>query len=236
MCYYVSITITRKDIEDWFKAQFNYETFIPAYSACGFTYPSLPCITNDNPHEITNLQWGLIPFWVKDVQSANKIRQQALNARSETIFEKPTFRHLIMSRRCLILVDGFFEWRHYNKKTYPYYIRLKNHEPFALAGIWDTWNNADGGGIIKTCSVITTRANPLLEKIHNTQKRMPVILTRENEKVWLDNADKDTIQSLLKSYQGEMEAHTVTKDIIKLGFNTEHPEAIARQVYMDLPD
>jgi putative SOS response-associated peptidase YedK len=178
VCYYSSISVGFKIIEDRFGTRFiQTESFKPVYSACGFNFPSLPVITNeDNQHSVSH-RWGLIPFWVKDYESAIKIRQRTLNARAETIFEKPAFRQAIISKRCLVLVDGFFEWRHENKKTYPYYIRLKNQAPFAFAGIWDSWKNPETREQIY--AVITTKANPLLEKIHNTQKRMPVILARE---------------------------------------------------------
>ena len=125
------------------------------------------------------------------------IRQRTLNARAETIFEKPAFRYSIISKRCLVLADGFFEWRHENKKTFPYYIRFKNQSPFAFAGIWDSWKNPETQEEVKTYSVITTKANPLLEKIHNTQKRMPVILETESERTWLQSdLERDKIQSL----------------------------------------
>ncbi len=213
------------------------ESFHPIYSTSGFTFPQLPAITSENPEGIIYLQWGLIPVWVKDIEVANKTRGQTLNARSETIFLKPSFRHLIMSKRCLILVDGFFEWRHENKQTYPYYIHLANHVPFAMAGIWDSWKNPETGKHIKTCAIITTKANPLLEKIHNTKKRMPVILPKDREKLWLDpEIEKDVIQSMLVPYDmNEMEAHTVPNLVNQLGFNTENSDVIKEQEYPDLP-
>lgn len=133
-------------------------------------------ISNDKPDLIELYTWGLIPFWVKNLEAANKISERTLNARSETIFEKPSFRHSIMSKRCLIIADGFFEWQHENKKAYPYYIKLKGNETFGIAGIWDSWTNPESKEEMRTFSVITTAANSLLEKVHNTRKRMPVIL------------------------------------------------------------
>lgn len=239
MCYYSSISVGFKIIEDRFGAVFiQTESFKPIYSACGFSFPALPVITNEDNLHIVLLQWGLIPFWVKHYEKSLAIRQRTLNARAETIFEKPAFRNSIVSKRCLVLVDGFFEWRHENKKTYPYYIRLKNQAPFAFAGIWDSWNNPETQEKISTFSVITTKANPLLEKIHNTQKRMPVVLPREMEIVWLQNdLDRGKIQSLLQPYNSdEMEAYPVPRIVNKLGFNTENPEVKARQEYPDLPD
>ena len=225
MCYFVSIGVDFKIIETRFGARFvQSESFSPVYSASGFTFPSIPAITSENPENIITLQWGLIPFWVKDIDTANKLKQQMLNARAETIFEKPSFRHLVMSKRCLILVDGFFEWRHENKKAYPYYVHMKHHEPFALAGIsMDNSEKSTTGQNVKTCAIITTQANPLLEKIHNTKKRMPVILSQEKEKIWLQtDLEREAIQSMLVPYNvSEMEAHTVPNLINKLGFNTK---------------
>ena len=200
-------------------------------------FPSLPVISNEDPEHIVFMNWGLIPFWVKDYASAIIIRDKTLNARAETILEKTCFKNSIISKRCLVLVDGFFEWRHENRKTYPYYIRLKSHSPFALAGIWDSWINRENGEQVKTFSVITTKANPLLEKIHNTKKRMPVILPREQERIWLHNElERDKIQSLLQPYNpDEMEAYPVSKLVNKLGFNTTNPDVLKQQEYPNLP-
>jgi putative SOS response-associated peptidase YedK len=138
MCYYSSISVGFKIIETRFGVKFvQAEIFEPVYSASAFTFPLMPVVTDENPSQVVLMQWGLIPFWVKDEENAIKIKQYALNARSETIFTKPMFKHSIQSKRCLVLVDGFFEWRHISNKRYPYYIRLVDHEPFALAGIWD---------------------------------------------------------------------------------------------------
>jgi putative SOS response-associated peptidase YedK len=175
---------------------------------------------------------------VKDNNTASKIRQRTLNARAETIFTKPAFRHSIRLKRCLVIADGFFEWRHENNKKYPYYIRLTNHMPFAIAGIWDSWVNDETGENIRTFSVITTQANLLLEIIHNTRKRMPVILRREDENQWLeDGIDENRLQSMLSPYSmEEMEAYTVPKQLSKLGFNTMNPEVLNAYDYKDLPN
>jgi putative SOS response-associated peptidase YedK len=239
MCYYSSISVDFRIIETRFGAKFvQRESFVPVFSASAFTLPLMPVITNENPGEIALYQWGLIPFWVKDETTAQKIRQQTLNARAETIFTKPAFRYSISSRRCLAIVDGFFEWRHINNKSYPYCIRLKDHEPFALAGIWDKWQNPKSGSEVRTFSIITTQANSLLEQIHNTKKRMPVILTRDGEKTWLESKlDKNVIGTLLAPYDsGKMEAFPVNKSVSKLGFNTSIPMVQDSKEYPELPD
>jgi putative SOS response-associated peptidase YedK len=238
VCYFSSISVGFKIIEDRFGARFiQTESFSPVYSASAFTFPHLPVIAADDPGRIALFQWGLIPFWVKDSEAAAAIRAQTLNARAETIFEKPAFRQSIKARRCLVPADGFFEWRHENKKAYPYYIHLKNRVLFSLAGIWENWKNPSTGEQVRSFAVVTTRANPLLEKIHNTKKRMPVILPREKERQWLQgDADKETIGSLLEPYdEKEMEAYPVSNMISKLGLNTTHPEVLDRKEYVDLP-
>lgn len=143
-----------------------------------------------------------------------------------------------MAKRCLVLADGFFEWRHENKKTYPYYIRLKNRLPFALAGIWDSWFNPKTQSELKSFSIITTKANSLLEKIHNTQKRMPVILRQEDERLWVQtDLSSESVQAMLRSYSSEdMEAHPVSRIVRQAGHNTTNPEVVLRQEYPDLCD
>ena len=237
MCYYISITPSRADIEKAFSALFKQpESYHPVYSASAFSYPFLPVISNENQQAIDFYQWGLIPFWVKDIDAAKKIRQRTLNARSETIFEKPSFRHSILVKRCLVIADGFFEWRHENKNAYPYYIKLKNGKLFAIAGIWDSRVNHQTNEELKTFSVITTTANSLLEKIHNTRKRMPVILPDNRRKEWLDEKlTKEQIAAYLTSFDArDMDAYTVPNIINKHGYNTSNPEVLEEHEYPDL--
>jgi len=238
MCYYISITPKMTDVEKRFGARFRQpESYYQVYSASAFTFPKMPVINSDDPSSIEFFQWGLIPFWVKDNESAVKIRQRTLNARAETIFQKPAFRHSIRSKRCLVIADGFFEWRHENKRKYPYYIKLKHHIPFAIAGIWDTWENPETNETLKTFSVITTQANSLLEKIHNTRKRMPVILQKDNEKLWLEEKlEEPRIQSLMSPYDmTEMDAYPTIKEINKLGYNTRNVGVLKEYTYPELP-
>jgi putative SOS response-associated peptidase YedK len=124
------------------------------------------------------LRWGLIPSWAKDAAIGNRM----INARAETVAEKPSFRRALQQRRCLILADGFYEWRQEGKKKTPLFITLASREPFAFAGLWETWRPPDGEAI-HSCTIITTTPNALMESIHN---RMPVILAREAETTWLD--------------------------------------------------
>ena len=238
MCYYTSITMKPADIVFRFGVDFPAsESFQPMYSVNAFTYPEIPVISSEDRRHVRYYTWGLIPFWVKDKESANQVRQRTLNARAETIFDKPSFRHAIRNKRCLILVDGFYEWRHIGRKTYPYHINLKSNEPFTIAGIWDSWTDPASGEVIKTCSVITTSANSLLEKVHNTRKRMPVILKKEYETKWLeDGLTDDEIKSMLLPYDADaMTAYPVAKKVNKLGVNTTDKSVLKEYKYPELP-
>ncbi|MGE4157688.1 MAG: SOS response-associated peptidase [Planctomycetota bacterium] len=134
-------------------------------------------------------QWGLIPHWAKDKDIGVKM----INARAETVAERPSFRGPFSKQRCLIVADSFYEWKKNGAKKIPYRIRLKSHEPFAFAGLWDSWTGPDGK-VIKSCTIITTEPNALLAPIH---ARMPVISTAEWENAWLDPAERD-----MKKLQG----------------------------------
>jgi len=217
----------RKAVEKRFDASFVDPIFERIFHVSAFSYPKLPVISNDDPSKIQFFYWGLVPFWVKGEEAAMKIREQTLNAKAETVAVKPSFRHSIKSKRCLVLADGFFEWQHVKKQTFPYYIHLKGHQLFALAGIWGAWTNKETKETLKTFSIITTQANPLLAKIHNTKRRMPVILRPEDEKRWLSNIPLDEAMGLLAPYDEKaMEAHTVSKLITTKGTPTNVPEVM----------
>jgi putative SOS response-associated peptidase YedK len=238
MCYYSLLKSNTKDMVREFDAIFpRAELFKPIYSASAFAFPKMPVINSDTPGEISLFQWGLIPFWVKNINQANSIRQWTLNARSETIFEKPAFRQAIRSRRCLVIVDGFFEWRHVEKKKYPYYITLKSRAIFTLAGIWDTWSNPDSNEKLDTFSVVTTEANELMAKVHNSRKRMPLILPKEKEKTWLDPEQNEAqIKGIMVPYNtNDMKAYTITNRLSRLGYNTTGRTITAPFEYQELP-
>lgn len=161
---------------------------------------------NDGSPHLDMLRWGLIPSWAKDESIGSKM----INARAETLAEKPSFKRLLRSRRCLIAADGFYEWKKEAGGKTPMYITMKDSEIFALAGLWDTWKNADGE-LIRTCTIITTAPNELLSTIHN---RMPVILAPEEREAWLDADlhDEHQLISLLKSYPTDaMQARAVSR-------------------------
>jgi putative SOS response-associated peptidase YedK len=237
MCYNVAIYTDAGTLQRRFDAKFlRPDYFEPRYHASAFSTPYLPVVSSDDVHAIQLLRWGLVPHWVKDGETAGKMRLKTLNARSETIHEKPSFRYAIRDRRCLVLVDGFYEWREFKNKKYPYFIRLVDHAPFALAGIWDSWKDTETGVVEATFSIITTRANPLLELIHNTRKRMPVILEPNDEKEWLsEDLSIEGIDSLLRPYDDErMEARSVSRLITARGKSSNVPEVMDEFVYPEL--
>lgn len=154
------------------------------------------------------LRWGLIPFWVKDEKAGYKM----INARAETIAEKASFRNAYKKKRCLIIADSFYEWKKTPERKIPMRIKLKNHAPFGMAGLWESWKSPEGISIY-SCSVITTVPNELMTSIHD---RMPVILKPEDEKDWLNPSTNDPayLQQYLKSFDSEqMEAFEVSTDV-----------------------
>ncbi|MCK6626420.1 MAG: SOS response-associated peptidase [Anaerolineae bacterium] len=163
-------------------------------------------VANNGQHKVEFFQWGLIPSWAKDP----KIGNQMINARAETLGEKPAFRNAYKRRRCLVLADGFYEWKKEGDgaKT-PMYIRLASGDPFAFAGLWEMWQTAED--TILSCTIITTDPNDLMAQIHN---RMPVILPPDVYEQWLDPAERspDQLQGLLQPYPAElMTAYPVSK-------------------------
>ena len=137
------------------------------------------------------MRWGLVPFWAKDL----KIGSRMINAVAETAAGKPAFRAAFKKRRCLILADGFFEWRKEGKEKIPTYIFQKSKNPFAFAGLWENWRSPDGERV-RSCTILTTTPNELIQPIHN---RMPVILSQETEALWLDpmTEEAETLAPLL---------------------------------------
>ncbi len=168
------------------------------------------------------LQWGLIPSWAK----APTIGSRLINARAETASEKPSFRAAFKRRRCLVLADGFYEWQQLanRKAKQPYYIFLKDHQPFAFAGLWEHWTDPNSGSELQSCTILTTAPNKLMEPIHN---RMPVILPPEDYADWLDprNYQAELLQAMLRPYEAaSMEHHPVSTVVNKPQNDT--PECI----------
>ena len=155
-------------------------------------------VVKEDRRVLVMMRWGLVPFWAKEASIGYKM----INAKSESFTEKPSFRKPFKEKRCLVLADGFYEWEKTDKKNkVPYRFILKNRQPFAFAGLWDVWKTPEGDTLL-SFTIITTRANELMERIHD---RMPVILHEKDEAKWLDPEFKDTekLSSLLQPYPSE---------------------------------
>ena len=185
------------------------------------TQQVLTVINDGSENRAQLMKWGLIPFWAKDQSIGNRM----INARAETITQKPVFRQAFQKRRCILIADGFYEWRKEGKTKVPMRIILKSGEPFGFAGLWETWKSPDGEPV-RSCTIITTTPNQVMEPIHN---RMPVILPDGAEGLWLNPnlRDQSSLQDLLVPYTaGAMEAHEVSALVNSPKNDT--PEVLAR--------
>ena len=167
-------------------------------------------VANDGERTVGSAKWGLVPFWAKDPKIGNRM----INARGETLTSKPAFRDAYRNKRCLIIADGFYEWKQSGdgKTKTPMYITLTGGRPFAFAGLYDTWKQEDGEHL-KTCTIITTEPNELIADIHN---RMPVILPEQAYDLWLDHdtTEAEILNGLLVPYPAdEMTAHPVANTV-----------------------
>lgn len=215
MCGRFQLSVKGKHISERFNVEVFDEMYKPGYNFA--PSQNLPVITNAEPGKLSFFKWGLIPFWAKDP----KIGFRHINSRAESITEKPDFKHAFKRRRCLIPANGFYEWRKDAGKT-PFRVFLKNEQLFAMAGIWETWKDARGHPVY-SFSIITTKPNPLVEKIHN---RMPVILHPEDEEAWLKEVDEAALKKLLVPFEADkMEAYPVSKKVNSLANNG--PELIS---------
>lgn len=174
-----------------------------------------PVIDRKSPNQVEMMKWGLIPSWAKDP----KIGYKMINARAESVKDKPSFRKPFRDQRCLVPASGFYEWLKTEKEKIPHYIHLKGKELFAFAGLYEIWKD-ENGNEVKSYTVITTEPNEVMKKIHN---RMPVILKEEDEDKWLRNdTDETVLVELLKPYPDEdMEAYPVSRDVNNPRNNSE---------------
>lgn len=185
------------------------------YHVSGFEHPELVALYKNEGHlEVDHFTWGLIPHWVKDENQATDIWNKTLNARGETMFEKPSFKDAALSNRVVIPLDGFYEHHHKHGKSFPHFIQQKDRESMLVGGLSSRWINPDTGEEINTLSIVTTRGNSLMRDIHNNPRlkeaRMPLILHPEQVQSWL-NDDIQAISSLIAPSQIELNAHTVRR-------------------------
>ncbi|MEW6086567.1 MAG: SOS response-associated peptidase [Chloroflexota bacterium] len=205
MCGRFTLTVDPAEFQDKF-GNFTFPNkFAPRFNIAP-TQPVL-AVPNNDKFKADFFVWGLIPMWAKDPSIGNRL----INARGETVAEKPSFRGSLKYKRCLIFADGFYEWKTLpGKKTKtPFYIHMKDRKPFAFAGLWDTWNSSNGS-LIRSCTLITTEPNELMAMIHD---RMPVILHPRDYAKWLEPSAQtpDQVLPLIKPFPAEaMDAYPVS--------------------------
>ncbi len=251
MCYDVKVSLEAqlkraKRFGDWAAVEEIMErlapmTDLPIHHSSGFNHPEMLIYTDEDPRFPVVATWGLVPHWVSDEEQMKKTWNNTLNARGETIFEKPSFRESARHQRCLIYIDGFYEHHHYNKNTYPFYIYRKDKEPIVLAGLWNEWKNPDKGSFT-SFSIVTTSANEILTKIHNNPKlkapRMPLILTDETEEKWLNPISHDSeiqqIESIIQSYPNDLLSYHTVKRLRGKEYLGNVPEISDEVVYEEL--
>ncbi len=192
MCFFTQQVALFEKVEKRFSAKVDDPNkFIKSDFINGFSYPNLPVIIDDTPDIIsTSFSWGLIPTWAKD----DEIRKNTLNARIETVEEKPSFKNSI-NDRCLVIVTGYFEWHWLDakgKEKEKYLINSQEDEIFCLAGLYSNWENKTTGELLHTYTILTTSADKTMQYVHNHKKRMPVMLKKIDEKKWLDASNSIT--------------------------------------------
>lgn len=219
MCGRFSLTTNKQQLAEAFAGFEPPRELSPRYNIA----PSQPVavVANTGQNKVDFFVWGLIPAWAKDPGIGNRM----INARAETLAEKPSFKAAYRRRRCLVLADGFYEWRkNPDKSKTPVYIQLESKEPFAFAGLWEVWHSPQGDEVL-SCTIITTEPNEFMAKIHN---RMPVILPRAAYEQWLDPAEQkpERLQSLLKPYPAQEMAAYAVSTVVNNPQN-ETPDCIA---------
>lgn len=185
----------------------RFPKLVPRYNIC--PTQSVVCVRQDEEgnNESVELRWGLVPFWAEDL----KIGARMNNARSETAATKPSFRNAFKRRRCLIMADGFYEWRKEGSKKQPYYISRMDDQPFCMAGLWESWKDKsdEAAEAVETCAILTTGPNAIMEPIHD---RMPVILGADRFDFWLDKdfSDREQLEKLMVPFEpDELQAFAV---------------------------
>ena len=199
--------------------EMSFEAFEGQYKVSGFAHPACPIITASEHIDVA--KWGLIPAWTRSDTEAKKISKMCLNARSETVFNLPSFHHNVLTKRCLIPATGYFEFHHRDGSAIPYYIFLKDEEIFSFGGLFDVWERKTAENeTTRTFTILTVLANSLCSEIHNGGKnpgRMPLIISREKETDWLNQSlEKSAIQEFFQPFATDrMDAYPVARDFIK---------------------
>lgn len=210
----------------------------PQYCVSGFQHPQLLVFTAQEDKGPYLFSWGLIPGWIKNKEKASEIQNKTINARIESIFEKPSYKYSAGVNHCLIMVDGFYEYYHYKNVAYPYYIFHPDEEPMVFAGLWSEWAGYDNNPFYSV-TIVTTKAKGIMTKIHNNPKmkesRMPMILSKENEHDWLFNVKtkKDVDDFAFVNQKFELNAYPVFFIRGKKSLGNV-PEASSQYLYPEL--
>lgn len=219
MCGRFSLTQPKEKLEKRFNSIYYIDDIekyhpIPNYNVA--PTHMIPIITGNDCLHFQLSRWGLIPHWSKDVRIGAKM----INARRETLLEKPSFMNLLKSKRCIIPMDGFYEWKKNSGIKVPFRIKISNQEIFSVAGLWDTWHSTDNNEIINSCTIITLPANEFMSSIH---ERMPAILMKENENLWLDEEilPSEALNMVAPYSSDLMECYQVSSKINSVYENSE---------------
>ncbi|WP_286883448.1 MULTISPECIES: SOS response-associated peptidase [Sphingobacterium] len=209
MCYHTSTPSTKQLVDALQGKNVHYQNE-EIFHVSGFTRPYLPVTLSEDQNSVVPARWKLIPFWVKTEDDAAKYAN-TLNAESESIFEKASYKHSILKTRGLLYVNGFYEPHKVlgQKETENYYIYTPTKEIFTIGVVYANFKDYETNNVYPTFSVITTAANPLLEEIHNEKKRMPLIIPPDRRDAWLNASTKEDVQQLMIPYEGELGAHKV---------------------------
>ncbi|MGB8492046.1 MAG: SOS response-associated peptidase [Bacteroidales bacterium] len=229
MCFSVNVNLVKDELERRYDVSFpDYNKYHPSYYYHAFGLPELPAVCSGSPDKISLVRWGLIPYWTKSIDDANKIRYRTFNARAESLATKPSFSSPFKSKRCLIPVKGFFEWQHVGERKIPWYIYYADNEIFSIAGLYERWVETTTGEVFITFSLVTTDANDLMAVIHNSKKRMPVILDRSDEKRWIDQMTPpaDALALLRPCPSEVLRAHTISSLVNNKSADRNNPDVI----------
>ncbi|HRC90428.1 MAG TPA: SOS response-associated peptidase [Bacteroidales bacterium] len=238
MCFSINVNLVKEEIESRYNAKLiDPDRYKPSYYYHAYSLPDLPVVGTERRDKIEIMKWGLIPSWVKTNEDANKIRFKTFNARAETIHLKPSFSNSFFSRRCIIPVRGFYEWQHIGERKIPWYIFRADGDIMSVAGLWSEWVQSSSGEIVRTFSIITTSANEMMARIHNSKKRMPAIIEKENEDEWLNRGTQtEKLFALLAPYpENILNAYTISNIINRKDADKNSPDIIKPFKY-DLPE
>lgn len=230
MCYHASKP-EKAALRKILSQEIKIENYKPQYHVAGFSHPEMPVMLMEERDKVQPVVWGFIPENAgPDRATEFQNSAYSLNAKAETIFSQGLYKQAAKHRRCLVFVDGFYEWKHETiagkLRKVPHYIQMPDHKPFAIGGLYSNWEDRSEGEIVRTHNVLTTPANELMTTIHNSKKRMPFIVQEKDWELWLDEgASEKDVRAIIKKFpEGILDAHEVNLKLGK-GIETDVPES-----------